>query len=352
LWSEFELAARWSETPFVAITGTNGKTTVTTLVTDMLLRAGRHTVAAGNNDLPLVDALDAGYDIIVVEASSFRLQLTETFRPVVGTWLNLTPDHLDWHDSVDEYAAAKAKLWAHQWPDDVAVANIHDPTVMSFARRAPSHVITFGATGADYAVDARRGRLVGPDDVILIEIDALPRSLPHDLLNALAAGATAIAAGATTDACRSALTSFSGLPHTMALVSDAGGVRFYDDSKATTPASVVAAVKGFDRVVLIAGGYNKGLDLSVLSQTVPPVHAVVAIGESAMAVRDAFAARDVPVAVAESMDAAVDAAIAFARPGDAVLLSPACASFDWYGNYKQRGDDFARAVRDRVGANV
>jgi UDP-N-acetylmuramoylalanine--D-glutamate ligase len=173
----------------------------------------------------------------------------------------------------------------------------------------------------------------------------LPRSLPHDLANALAALAAATAAGADLAACCGVLTSFLGLPHRVALVSDAGGVRYYDDSKATTPASVLAAVSGFESVVLIAGGRNKGLDLSVLADTVPPVHAVVALGEAREEVVAAFAGSGIPVRAAAEMDDAVAAARALARAGDAVILSPACASFDRYDNYRARGDDFARLVR-------
>jgi UDP-N-acetylmuramoylalanine--D-glutamate ligase len=148
VWSEFELASRWSDVPLVAITGTNGKTTVTTLVADMLRASGRRTVAAGNTDIPLVDVLDGGYDVIAVEASSFRLELTETFRPEVAVWLNLAPDHFDWHRSMAEYAAAKAKIWAHQAGDDVAIANIDDEVVMAAVGAARGRVLTFGAGGA------------------------------------------------------------------------------------------------------------------------------------------------------------------------------------------------------------
>jgi UDP-N-acetylmuramoylalanine--D-glutamate ligase len=151
------------------------------------------------------------------------------------------------------------------------------------------------------------------------------------------------------DACRSVLTVFTGLPHRVALVRQAGGVAYYDDSKATTPASVLAAVAGFASVVLIAGGRNKGLDLSVLQAAVPPVKAVVAIGEASGEVATAFAGR-VPLTEAFSMDEAVATAAAMADPGDAVLLSPGCASFDWYGSYAERGDDFARAVDVLVGS--
>jgi UDP-N-acetylmuramoylalanine--D-glutamate ligase len=352
VWSEFELASRWSSTPLVAITGTNGKTTVTTLVADMLRRAGLRTVAAGNTDVPLVDVLDDGLDVIVVEASSFRLQFTETFRPAVAVWLNMAEDHLDWHPSIDDYAAAKARIWANQSGGDVAIVNADDAVVMAAARSAPARVESFSIVSgrhADWYWDHERDVLVGPD-VEVASVRELPRALPHDVANDLAASAAAMAAGATAASCRAVVTSFTGLPHRVALVRDAGGVRYYDDSKSTTPASVLAAVRGFDSVVLIAGGRNKGLDLSVLGMAAPPVRTVVAIGEAADDILTAFTGR-VPASTAHSMDEAVQLAAGLAAPGDVVLLSPGCASFDWYHSYAERGDDFARAVRQlAVGA--
>jgi UDP-N-acetylmuramoylalanine--D-glutamate ligase len=344
VWSEFELAAEWDDRPIVAVTGTNGKTTVVTLVTSMLQAAGRSVVAAGNNDLPLVDALDdASVELFVVEASSFRLQFTERFRPVAATWLNLAPDHLDWHPSVQSYAAAKARIWAAQRDGDVAIGNADDAAVLEHLAAARARRQTFAvANPADWRTSG--GQLVAPGGDAVVRVDELPRRMPHDLSNALAAIATAAAAGAPLDACAAVLRSFSGLPHRVQLVRDAGGVRWYDDSKATTPASVVTAASAFESVVLIAGGRNKGLDLGDLGALAGRVHAVVAIGEAAPLVEKAFAGTGVSVLVAESMDAAVAAAASLARAGDAVLLSPGCASYDWYGNYAERGDDFARAV--------
>ena len=337
VWSEFEFVARWGHPPLVAVTGTNGKTTVCTLVTDMLAAAGKKVVAAGNNELPLVDALDLELDVIVVEASSFRLEFTETFRPIVGTWLNVSADHLDWHGSMDDYIAAKAKLWARQSADDTAVANADDPVVLAQAQRAPSRLRTYSMH------DAATGMLEVNGESI-IAVDELPRSWPHDVSNALAAALTAISAGADPASCRRVLAEFRGLPHRVELIGDSGGVQFYDDSKATTPASVVTAVAGFDSVVLIAGGRNKGLDLGVINEVGDHIRAVVAIGEAAPDVQRVFEATR-PVVVATSMDDAVRKARDAAREGDVVLLSPGCSSFDWYSNYAERGDDFARAVR-------
>ena len=343
VWTEFELASRWSDIPMVAITGTNGKTTVTTLVAAMLAASGRRTLAAGNTDVPLVDAIEHDLDVIVVEASSFRLEFTETFHPAVAVWLNLAEDHLDWHPSIEAYAAAKARIWAAQTPDDLAVVNAEDPVVMTHAASAPSRVVTFGLDAGDWHV--ANGVLQRPDGSPLVRVDELWRSLPHDCTNALAASAAALAAGATDDGVRAALRDFRGLPHRLTLVGDHGGVQYYDDSKATDPHAAVAALRAFDSVVLIAGGRNKGLDLAVLGEEAAHVRAVVAIGEATPEIVAAFDGK-APVVPASSMDEAVAAARTLARPGDAVLLSPGCASFDWYRNYGERGDDFARAVRE------
>jgi UDP-N-acetylmuramoylalanine--D-glutamate ligase len=351
VWTELELASRWSTVPVVAVTGTNGKTTVTTLVESMLAAGGARTVAAGNNDLPLVDAIDdESLDVVVVEASSFRLEFTETFRPAVAVWLNLAEDHLDWHGTMEAYAAAKERVWAAQRPGDVAVANAEDPVVMASARRQRSDVVTFGLSG-DAAWRVRGGALSTPGGDPVLAVEELWRALPHDVANALAASAAAVAAGAPLDAVRHVLRSFRGLPHRLSLVAEDEGVRFYDDSKATDPHAAAAAVGSFDSVVLIAGGRNKGLDLSVLAAEAARLRHVVAIGEAAEEVAAAFAGTPVPVTTAASMDDAVTAARRAACGGDAVVLSPGCASYDWYGGYAERGDDFTRAVAEQLRAS-
>ncbi|MHB1534697.1 MAG: UDP-N-acetylmuramoyl-L-alanine--D-glutamate ligase [Acidimicrobiales bacterium] len=343
------LAARPAPAPkLLAITGTNGKTTVTSLVAHILGRSGRTAVMAGNIGSPLIEAVGTAADVVVLEVSSFQLQLTSSLHPDVSAWLNLAPDHLDWHPTMGHYAQAKARIWANQGSGDIVVVNADDDVVMAAAATLPAGVRRwcFG-TRHTSEFTVRRGWLVGPGDQRLVEVADLPRALPHDVANALAAAALALAAGASPDAVAAGLASAPALPHRVAEVAAAGGVTWYDDSKATTPASVLAAVAGFASVVLIAGGRNKGLDLSVLAETVPPVRAAVAIGEAAPDVERALGGR-VPVRAESTMTAAVDAAAELARPGDAVLLSPGCASFDWYPDYAARGDHFARLVKQHI----
>jgi UDP-N-acetylmuramoylalanine--D-glutamate ligase len=346
--SEFDLAARWDDRPVLAITGTDGKTTVTTLVRDMLVASGLAAVAVGNTEVPLVASLDdPTIDVFVVEASSFRLDHSRRFAPAVGTWLNFAPDHLDSHPDLAAYEAAKARIWRDQSPDQVAVGNADDPVVARHLAEAPGRRVAFGLSG-DADATVVDGVLVGPGGAALARVDELPRSFPHDVANGLAAAATALSGGATPEAAGTVLRSFRGLPHRVALVGEAGGVRYYDDSKATTPHAAVAGVAGFDSVVMICGGRDKGLDLRDLTEAAGRVRAVVAIGEAADAVAAAFEGVR-PVRRAGSMDEAVRVASELAVPGDAVVLSPGCASFDWYGSYGERGDDFARAAREVAG---
>ncbi|HVC70776.1 MAG TPA: UDP-N-acetylmuramoyl-L-alanine--D-glutamate ligase [Acidimicrobiales bacterium] len=342
---DVELAWRRARVPIVAVTGTNGKTTVTSLIVSMLAASGRKAVAGGNIGEPLLDVVAGDAEVVVAEVSSFQLALTETFRPAVGAWVNFSEDHLDWHSTLDGYRLAKARVWANSGPGDVLVANAEDAVVRDAAVAAAARgarVVTFGLESGDYTVVDRW--LVGPEGILVASVDELPRARPHDLVDDLCAAAAALAAGATVDGCRQALAAFRGLPHRVELVGEARGVRFYDDSKATTPGAVLAALGGFDSAVLIAGGRNKGLDLSVLAAAADRLRAVVAIGEATAEVAASFAGR-VPVVEAPTMAEAVNQAATLARPGDAVLLSPACASFDWYGSYAARGEDFVRCVR-------
>ncbi len=351
--SEFDLAGAWDQRPWLAVTGTDGKTTVTTMVTEMLEASGRRALAVGNTDIPLVDAIDRPeIDVFVVEASSFRLGHTRRFRPAVAAWLNFAPDHLDVHRSLEAYRAAKARIWSDLAPGPdggVAVANADDPVVAGSVR-PELRTVTFGL---DQPAGYRQvgDQLVTDGDEGLVAIDELPRALPHDRANALAAAAIALEGGADLDGVRATLRTFAGLAHRVSLVARADEVAWYDDSKATVPHAVLAAVGGFDSVVLIAGGRNKGVDLSVLAQASPHIRAVVAMGEARDAVRDAFAGQR-PVHEADSMAEAVRLAAAAARPGDVVILSPGCASFDRYASYGERGDDFAAEVRALLGSGA
>ncbi|HUV17450.1 MAG TPA: UDP-N-acetylmuramoyl-L-alanine--D-glutamate ligase [Ilumatobacteraceae bacterium] len=356
--SEIELAYRWEQDrpggprPMLAITGTDGKTTTTLLAVEMLRAAGVRTIDAGNTSTPLVDAIEMDLDAFVVECTSFRLAWTPTFRAEGAAWLNLAPDHLNWHRSMSTYEAAKAQVWANQRPDDVAVGFIDDPAVMRRLREAPGREVTFGAAGADYHVDTSgdEDRLVGPTGPIA-RVSAMSRSLPHDLTNALAASALVLETGlADAAAIAEALGSFTGPPHRLEYVGTWNDVAWYNDSKATTPHAAAAAVRSFEQLVLIAGGYDKGVDLAPMAADAAGVDAVIATGDTADRIAAAFSTVAVVEVVAD-LPEAVDRAAQLARPGATVLLSPGCASFDRYSGFEARGDHFRSLVLDRFASS-
>jgi UDP-N-acetylmuramoylalanine--D-glutamate ligase len=365
--SEIELAYRWEQAdaaaagrptrPMLAITGTDGKTTTTEMTVAILRAGGVRTEALGNTDVPLVDAIDAtddagqlALDAFVVECTSFRLAWTEQFRAEAAAWLNLAPDHLNWHVSMDTYEAAKARIWGMQRAGDAAIGFAGDPAVMRRLAAAPGRRITFGRAAADYRVGngAEAGWLCGPAGTIA-EIASMRRSLPHDVTNALAASALVIESGlAGPDAIAEALGRFSAPPHRLEPCGAGDGVSWFNDSKATTPHAASTAIRAFESLVLIAGGSRKGVDLSPMGVECRRVRAVVAIGEAASDIHGVFD-RCTTVVDASTMADAVRLAGELARPGDAVVLSPGCASFDWYSGYPARGDDFKRLVAERLG---
>lgn len=352
--SEIELAYRWEHArpagprPILAITGTDGKTTTTELTAAILRAAGHRTIAVGNTDIPMLDALDRDLDVLVVECTSFRLAWTERFRADAAVWLNLAPDHLNWHRSMDSYAAAKERIFALQHEDDVAIGFADDPCVMRALGRAPGLRRTFGLADADYRLDGTT--LTGPDGPI-VETSQMRRRLPHDLTNALAASALVLETGlADAAAIGRALATFEAPPHRLEQVCSIGGVEWFNDSKATTPHAASTAIRAFDSLVLIAGGSRKGVDLGPMAAEAHRVRAVVAIGEAAPDVHAAFGGAT-RVVDAGSMSEAVLLAAELSRPGDAVVLSPGCASFDWYSGYPARGDDFKRLVRELLTDN-
>lgn len=342
--SELELAYRNSDTPMLAVTGTNGKTTVTTLISRMLSLAGYGNAAVGNIGTPVISKVDERFDYLVVEASSFQLATTKTFRPKVAAFTNFSPDHLDWHLGVDDYLLSKSKIFANQFEGDYSVLNGADEIVSRIQLPGQSTKVLFGKGDFQYSISAD-GKALEYFGESFVSTETMKRVLPHDLENALASAAVAHSVGISFEHIAEVLSEFEGLPHRVELVTTWDGVSYFDDSKATTPASVVAALKGFDSAVLIAGGQNKGLDLSPLSFVAEHVRAVVAIGHASEQIIEIFSQIDgIKVVKAESMDEAVALAKSLSIEGDSVVLSPGCTSFDWYRSYVERGDDFKRAV--------
>jgi UDP-N-acetylmuramoylalanine--D-glutamate ligase len=349
---ELELASRWLRGRIVAITGTKGKSTTTTL-TGRMLEAGGHRVLVGGN---IGHALSTQVDdstedtIHVIETSSFQLEATETFHPWIAVLLNFSPDHLDRHETVGEYAAAKTRLFAQQTDNDWAVLNADDPATLEMAQRARARRLLFSMQAK-----LTDGIVLDGDTIVrragferepLIPVSSIRLIGPHLVADVLAAAAVAWLAGVGAAAMTRAVEGFSGLEHALEPVAEVGGVRFVNDSKATNIEAARRAIESFDTgVVVILGGKFKGGDFHDLLEPLESRHAtVVAIGESRPLIAQALGGR-VALHEAADMSSAVRTAFASAAPGGSVVLAPACASFDMFRDYAQRGHVFKQEVR-------
>jgi UDP-N-acetylmuramoylalanine--D-glutamate ligase len=351
---ELELASRWLRGRIVAITGTKGKSTTTTLTGRMLEEGGRRTRVGGNIGHALsAQVLDSTPDTIhVVEVSSFQLETTETFHPWIAALLNFSPDHLDRHASVDEYAAAKSRIFVNQTQDDWAVVNADDPGALALAEDVPAPEFRFSLEGD--LRGPREGVVIAGDlivhrtsegDVPLVPLASVRLIGRHLLSDVLAAASIARLAGVAPKAMTHAVEGFAGLEHALEPAGEIRGVRFVNDSKATNVAAARLAIESFDRgVVAIIGGRFKGGDLRDLREPLAArADGVVAIGEAAGLVADALEGA-VGVRRAASLTDAVRAAFGMASRGGTVLLAPACASFDMFRDYAERGRAFKREV--------
>lgn len=353
VWSEPELALRLHPWPLLAVTGTNGKTSTTELLADMVARSGRPVLACGNIGLPVSEAVQRATDgtLLVAELSSFQLRFTERLRPEAGVLLNLAPDHLDWHGELSAYHAAKARLWQAQEPEDWALANADDRSCLRLLSAAPAQRATFsGSRPVELGVGVEGRSLVArlpgrPGAVELFDLSAheLP---PHRIANAAAAAATALVAGVPDAAVTAAIAAFRPGRHRYEVVgTSAHGVRFIDDSKATNAHAARAALRAGGPIVWIAGGRAKGASLAELADDLADVRAAVLLGEAADELTTICDAGGVPSEQVATIEEAVERAAALAEPGDVVLLSPACASFDQFRDYVERGERFAAAAR-------
>ncbi len=356
---ELELAYRLTAHPIIAVTGTNGKSTVVTLLGEIFSAAGIPNIVAGNIGLPMVDAIQglAPQAVIIAEVSSFQLETVIEFRPKIGILLNITPDHLDRHGTMFAYQDVKTKLFAQQTNEDFAVINLDDELAAEVMDVVPSTVVPYSiykATDRGVFVDGGRIWAVLPPRYMPV-VDGVVADLAlqgaHNLENVLAAAAAALLWGIPAARVTEAVQAFKGLAHRVERVTEIDGVVYFDDSKATNPDATRRAIEAFgEPVVLLAGGRNKGMDFSLLIPILKErVKAVVAFGESAdeiaAVVAEAGPGRGVELARAATMHEAVAAARDLASPGDVVLLSPGCASFDMYPGYAARGDDFQAEVR-------
>ncbi len=360
VWGEVELAWRLREpsVPWLGVTGTNGKTTTVRMLTSMLSAAGHRAVACGNVGVPLLDAVlaEPAYDVLAVELSSYQLHWTSTVACHAAAILNLAPDHLDWHGTVADYAADKARIWA---PGTVAVFNADDDATrrLAAARRGPAPVSFTLTEPAPGQLGIVAGALAerGPDGSVveLAPVDLVQPPAPHNVANALAAAALARTLEVGPDAVAAGLRAFRPDPHRIDLVASVDGVDYVDDSKATNAHAAAASLAAFRPVVWIAGGLAKGAEFDELvAGAADRLRGAVLLGRDRALIADALARHapevpvvDVPATDTGAMDDVVRAARGLARPGDTVLLAPACASMDMFTNYGERGDAFAAAVR-------
>jgi UDP-N-acetylmuramoylalanine--D-glutamate ligase len=347
---EVELAFELGSCDFLAVTGTNGKTTTTSLLAEMLSEGGVKSAAAGNIGLALIDAVGevgAG-GAIALEVSSFQLETTRTFAPTVGVVLNVAEDHTDWHTTFEAYARAKARITANQGADDTLIYNLEDPVAVRIAGSSRARKVPFSASHAPADGIGCNGEDIVYKGVALIPVANLPLVGRAGIEDVSAAAAAALEYGVDARAIVRAIKGFKPLSHRLETIAEVAGVRFIDDSTATNPHATLTAVQDLEGVVLIAGGRSKGIDLSALKQTVPPVRAVVVLGEASDELEKVFG-DVVEVVRASSMEEAVQLAHERSLPGGSVLLSPGCASLDMFKDYAARGEAFVRAVRSMIG---
>ncbi len=347
IWGEVELAVRSlaHPAPVVAVGGTNGKSTTTSLVGELLAASGARVFVGGNLGDPLADQADERFDVVVLEVSSFQMERVDRFRPRACALLNISEDHLDRYEDFDAYARAKGNAFARQEQDDLAVVPVGDAVCAREAARGRGRVVTFGA-GGDVHVTPETIEFRSKN--VTFRRSEVALSGGHNALNVAAALALTLPFDVTESAMRGVLATFRGLAHRMVLVRELGGVRYYDDSKGTNVGAAVTAVRGVteDKVVLVCGGRDKGGSYGPLVDALRERgRAAVVIGEASDLIASAIGDA-VPVRRAASMHEAVAAARELARSGDAVLLSPACSSFDMFKDYKERGEVFTRAVEE------
>ncbi|MGH8957552.1 MAG: UDP-N-acetylmuramoyl-L-alanine--D-glutamate ligase [Acidimicrobiia bacterium] len=345
VWSEIEFAWRHLDIPVIAVTGTNGKTTVTEATTAMLASSGLAVAAVGNIGTALSAVVDEPYDLLVAEVSSFQLDLTERFHPPTAVLTNLAPDHLDWHPSYASYASAKAKVFANQDQTDLLIFDSDDPgateaVTVAKSRKHPVSGVRRPEGGS--GPEGKWLRLPGTE----VELSALASTDPIILVDLAAAGVAALDQGARPEAVIEICRRFRPGINRRQVVGEIGGITFVNDSKATNPHAALASIRSFPSVVLIAGGQAKGLDVSPIA-TAENIRMLVAIGEAAPAL--VAAAPNSRVTTASSMADAVEVAFTAARPGDTILLAPGCASFDMFEDYADRGAAFVVAVNNVIG---
>jgi UDP-N-acetylmuramoylalanine--D-glutamate ligase len=358
---ELELAARFLKGKVIAITGSNGKTTTTTLAGEILKESGLPTLVGGNIGVPVVALIDDSKDDSwsVLEVSSFQLETTNEFHPAIAVILNITPDHLDRHGTFENYALAKERIFARQTPEDFLILNADNPRAAEAATRAPSQVYWFSVHHpVSRGAWVENGQVVflaseGSQPETILPVDAIPLKGSHNVENILAAVCSARLAGCPAASVRSAVEKFKAVEHRLEFVANLNGVEFYNDSKATNVDATEKAIAAFPGGIhLILGGKDKNSDYTTLSPLLRErVRAIYTIGSAAQKI-ESHLRGVVPIHSCQTLDTAVKAAANAARPGDIVLLAPACSSFDQFESYEHRGRVFKELVHEARDLNL
>ena len=352
VWSEIELAYRFMEGELIGITGSNGKTTTTTLVHHILKTAGRNAILAGNVGTALISCVEAmsAETVSVVELSSFQLEMIDKFRPDIGVFLNFTPDHLDRHKTMEAYAAAKARIFEKQTELDAAVLNADDARTVALAPRKPQ-VFWFSRKKR-----LEQGACVRGEDIVIVhhgkeefvmKAADIPLAGAHNLENVLAAAMAARLSEVDAVTIGKAVRSFAGVEHRLEFVAEMRGVKYYNDSKATNVDATLKAIDAFPgRILVILGGKDKGSDYTVLQKPLREKAILALLIGAASEKIEKQITGSVAIERAGTLERAVEIASNAAQPGDIVLLAPACASFDQFENYEHRGRVFKRLVQE------
>lgn len=343
--SEIELAFNFIDKPIIAVTGSNGKTTTTTLINNILKSSGLRVFLGGNIGTPLIDiaGCDDQYDYILLELSSFQLQGIKEFKPFIAVCLNIYPNHLDHHKDLNEYVTSKTKIFSNQTAHDIAVVNNDDSILKGQQEQLQSKILTFGSDINNDAYFIGSTVCYEEDEYDLSSIKLVGK---HNIENAMVSIIVSRLIGCDKEIIKNSIIDFNSLPHRIEYIREYKNAKFFNDSKSTTPHSTLKALESFEPpVILIAGGKDKGLDYSVFKQQVEDkVKRLILMGESSAKIKDVYENK-VPLEVVGSLDSAVEHAVDSIEHGDTVLFSPACSSFDMFNSYEERGRRFKEIVQ-------